>query len=121
MDFALDGDLDRTQYEGFKSLMGQGLGSLAAKWCLVYPEPYWTRPLGDRAPEGYPKRYQRLEAQLLAAGAHIRLRLAGDLHHVAHDQLTLPDGQRHPPAGGGARRRLHAHVTHTLETTTAAR
>jgi hypothetical protein len=76
MDFALEGDLDRTQYEGFKSLLGQGLGP-GSQVVLVYPEPYWTRPLGDRAPEGYPKRYQRLEAQLLAAGAHIRLRLAG--------------------------------------------
>jgi hypothetical protein len=71
--------------------------------------------LGDGAPNGYPKRYQRLEARLLAAGARIRLRLAGDLHHYAHDQLQLPDGSDSHlvVAGHGG---AFSHATHTVET-----
>jgi hypothetical protein len=113
LDFALEGDLDRPQYEGFKALLNQGLGA-GSQVVLVYPEPYWTRPLGDHAPEGYPKRYQRLEARFLAAGARIRLRLAGDLHHVAHEQLTLPDGSDTHllVAGHGG---AFTHATHTQE------
>ncbi|WP_374661373.1 hypothetical protein [Inhella sp.] len=114
LDFALEGDIDRNQYEGFLSLLHQGLGE-GSQVLLVYPEPYWTRPLGDDAPRGYPKRYQRLEARLLAAGARIRLRLAGDLHHYAHDQLQLPDGSdtHLVVAGHGG---AFTHATHTVET-----
>lgn len=117
LDFALEGDIDRNQYEGFLSLLQQGLGA-GSNVVLVYPEPYWTRPLGDGAPRGYPKRYQRLEARLLASGARIRLRLAGDLHHYAHDALQLPDAQGgHDShllvAGHGG---AFSHATHTVET-----
>lgn len=113
LDFALEGDIDRTQYESFVALLSQGL-TAGQQVILVYPEPYWTRPLGDGAPIGYPKRYQRLEAQLLAAGVHIRLRLAGDLHHYAHDALTLPDGSdtHLVVAGNGG---AFTHATHTLD------
>jgi hypothetical protein len=114
LDFALDGDIDRNQYEGFVALIGAGI-SAGSELLLVYPEPYWTRPLGDGAHPGYPKRYQRLEAQLLAAGARIRLRLAGDLHHYAHDSLALPDGSdtHLVVAGHGG---AFTHCTHSVET-----
>lgn len=114
LDFALDGDIDRNQYEGLVALLDQGIGA-GSELVLVYPEPYWTRPLGDGAHPGYPKRYQRLEAQLLAAGARIRLRLAGDLHHYAHDRLALPDGSdtHLVVAGHGG---AFTHVTHSVET-----
>lgn len=114
LDFALEADIDRNQYESFLALLQQGLGE-GSEVVLVYPEPYWTRPLGDDAPIGYPKRYQRLEARLLAAGARIRLRLAGDLHHYAHDQLRLEDGSdtHLVVAGHGG---AFTHATHTVET-----
>lgn len=114
LDFALDGDIDRNQYEGFVALLQQGIAA-GSELVLIYPEPYWTRPLGDGAHPGYPKRYQRLEAQLLAAGARIRLRLAGDLHHYAHDSLQLADGSdtHLVVAGHGG---AFTHVTHSLET-----
>lgn len=91
LDFALVGDLDRTQYETFLNLIAES-GDNAEKKIhtghnviLLYPEPYWTRPLGDGAGEGYPRRYQRLEAALLNAGIKIRMRLAGDLHHYVRE------------------------------------
>jgi hypothetical protein len=100
-DFALVGDLDRPQYEAFLNLFKLETGKNptpdeAAKKpihrdhnvILVYPEPYWTRPLGDDAGVGYPKRYQRLEAELLNAGVKIRLRIAGDLHHYVREAAT---------------------------------
>lgn len=92
-DWALSGDLDRNQFEGFAALLDPahpaGIGR-GANVLLVYPEPYWTRPLGDGAPEGYPHRYQRLEALIEAAGARIRLRIAGDLHHYRRESLLDP-------------------------------
>ena len=95
LDFALAGDIDRQQFEGFVALLEatrpEGIQP-GDQVLLIYPEPYWTRPLGDGAAPGYPHRYQRLEALIEARGAHIRLRLAGDLHHyvretLAHDPL----------------------------------
>ncbi len=100
-DFALVGDLDRPQYEAFLSLIKRKKDAHltpeeSAKKpiqdghniILVYPEPYWTRPLGDDAGVGYPRRYQRLEAELLSAGVKIRLRIAGDLHHYVRESAT---------------------------------
>lgn len=90
-DFALVGDLDRTQYEAFLKLIAKPADNADNKiraghnLILLYPEPYWTRPLGDGAGEGYPFRYQRLEAALLNAGIKIRIRLAGDLHHYVRE------------------------------------
>lgn len=90
LDFALVGDLDRTQFETFleivqlKMLPGDNV-------VLLYPEPYWTRPLGDNARQGYPKRYQRLEAALMERGIKVRMRLAGDLHHYVRE--TASDGE----------------------------
>ncbi len=120
LDFALEGDIDRTQYESFVALIdasGRTDGSTltpGSQVILVYPEPYWTRPLGDGAPLGYPKRYQRLEARLQEAGVRIRIRLAGDLHHYAHDRLALPDGSdtHLVVAGNGG---AFTHSTHTLD------
>ncbi len=115
LDFALERDIDRNQYEGFQALLADGRIGAGSELILVYPEPYWTRPLGDGAHPGYPKRYQRLEAQLLAAGARIRLRLAGDLHHYAHESLRLPDGSDTHlliAGHGGA----FTHATHCVET-----
>lgn len=94
MDFALIGDLDRTQYETFFNLIATQDDDSENKihrghnLILLYPEPYWTRPLGDGAGVGYPRRYQRLEAALLEAGIKIRLRLAGDLHHYVRESAT---------------------------------
>jgi hypothetical protein len=101
LDFALTGDIDRHQFDSFLALLSDpgaeavpdGVPSDAPRILpgddviLVYPEPYWLRPLGDGAAPGYPKRYQRLEAQIEARGARIRLRLAGDLHHYQRDSL----------------------------------
>jgi hypothetical protein len=97
LDFALVGDLDRMQYEAFLNLfMGPDDSSQSETLdqkpirqghnvILLYPEPYWTRPLGDDAGSGYPRRYQRLEAQLLHKGIKIRMRIAGDLHHYVRE------------------------------------
>ena len=94
-DFALVGDLDRTQYEAFLKLIQRQIDDpeTAAQKpiraghnvILLYPEPYWTRPLGDSAGEGYPRRYQRLEAALIEAGVQVRIRIAGDLHHYVRE------------------------------------
>ena len=68
LDFALVGDIDREQYETFLRLIAHPSGNHPVRIqpgdnvILLYPEPYWTRPLGDSADAGYPKRYQRLEA-----------------------------------------------------------
>jgi hypothetical protein len=90
-DWALTGDLDRQQFEAFKALLDpsrdDGIGP-GDDVLLIYPEPYWTRALGDGAPDGYPRRYQRLEALIEARGARVRLRLAGDLHHYHRESLA---------------------------------
>lgn len=91
LDFALMGDIDRQQFEGFAALLSPTLADgiqAGDDVLLIYPEPYWTRPLGDGADPGYPHRYQRLEALIEARGARIRLRLAGDLHHYARETLA---------------------------------
>lgn len=99
-DFALEGDLDRGQYEAFRRLAGDTIPGADVpdvtiqsgdQLLLLYPEPYWTRPLGDAAPAGYPKRYQRLEALLEAKGIHIRMRLAGDVHHYRRESSAPAD------------------------------
>lgn len=99
LDFALRGDIDRNQYEAFCQLWDPRRAgphiSPGDSVILVYPEPYWTKPLAADTPPGYTRRYQRLEHLLEAApshpddaerhgaGARIRLRLCGDLHHYA--------------------------------------
>lgn len=87
LDFALVGDLDRTQFESFRELIKAELKA-GDSVILLYPEPYWTRPLGDAARLGYPKRYQRLEAALMEAGVRVRMRLAGDLHHYTREMAS---------------------------------
>jgi hypothetical protein len=118
LDFALTGDLDRMQYEAFAKLVSEGHIPHGANVVLVYPEPYWTRPLGADTRDAYPRRYQRLEHLLAAHGCAVRIRLAGDLHHYARDRLDHA-----PPLGrsadlvtcgsGGA----FGHATHTREVT----
>ena len=117
LDFALVGDIDRQQFEGFADLLDpareRGIQP-GDNVLLVYPEPYWTRPLGDGAAPGYPRRYQRLEALIEARGAHIRVRLAGDLHHyvretLARDALTGRDTHLVTCGCGGA----FLHPTHS--------
>jgi hypothetical protein len=93
LDFALVGDIDRTQYETFLKLITKtadtsGHINAGDNVILLYPEPYWTRPLGDTAGVGYPRRYQRLEAALLEAKVKIRVRLAGDLHHYVREEAN---------------------------------
>jgi hypothetical protein len=99
-DFALAGDLDRGQYEAFRRLAGDTIPGApnpehamapGDQLILIYPEPYWTRPLGDGAPEGYPKRYQRLEALLESKGLRIRMRIAGDVHHYCREASANGD------------------------------
>ncbi len=100
LDFALEQDIDRGQYEAFRRLAGEQIEGEASpslqiqatdQVILIYPEPYWTRPLGDSASPGYPKRYQRLEAMLEAKGIHIRVRLAGDVHHYSRESSEAAD------------------------------
>ncbi len=99
-DFALTGDLDRAQYEAFRRLAGDKINGATNpehvmvsgdQLILIYPEPYWTRPLGDGAPDGYPRRYQRLESILEAKGLRIRMRMAGDVHHYSREASASPD------------------------------
>ena len=94
LDFALLGDIDRTQLETFLQLLASPEDPATPgirrgdDVILLYPEPYWTRPIGDGVAPGYPARYQRLEAALLAAGVRIRIRLAGDLHHYVRERAA---------------------------------
>lgn len=91
LDFALVGDLDRQQFEAFVALLAPEAENGIRPGddvLLIVPEPYWTRPLGDRAAPGYPHRYQRLEALVEARGARIRARLAGDLHLYSRHTLA---------------------------------
>jgi hypothetical protein len=118
VDWALTGDLDRQQFEAFKALLEpsreDGIRP-GDDLLLIYPEPYWTRELGDGAPDGYPRRYQRLEALLEARGAHIRMRLAGDLHHYHRETLAAvghrADTHLVTCGSGGA----FLHPTHSLD------
>lgn len=122
LDFALQGDIDRDQFEQFEALLSaEGLtqevnGSTITyhigpqdSVLLVYPEPYWTRAIFDGADPGHPKRYQRLEGLL---GQRIRLRLAGDLHHYMRWKNDV-HGLLVTCGTGGA----FTHPTHTLSTT----
>jgi hypothetical protein len=113
-DWALTGDLDRQQFEAFKALLDSTRDDAIRAGddvVLVYPEPYWTRELGDGAPAGYPRRYQRLEALLEAHGARIRVRLAGDLHHYHRETLAAEDTHLVTCGAGGA----FLHPTHSLD------
>lgn len=87
-DFALAGDIDRTQFEAFAELCTSEQINASSKLILIYPEPYWYRDLGDGAADGYPKRYQRLEHLLQQASTRIAMRLAGDQHHYVHETVT---------------------------------
>jgi hypothetical protein len=113
LDFALTHDIDRDQYEQFEALVLGTPTKPAAladtdKVVLIYPEPYWTRPIGDGADESHPKRYQRLEGLLRS---RVKLRLAGDLHHYMRwDSVSW--GRLVTCGTGGA----FAHPTHTKTT-----
>ena len=134
-DFALTREIDRDQYDQFERLVGpDGLEVIddgqnrhyriepTDRVILVYPEPYWTRPIGDGARPNWPKRYQRLERLLRDK---IALRLAGDLHHYMRwtsPPTAAPDASlRSAPRDGllvtcgtgGA----FTHPTHTKTTT----
>lgn len=115
LDFALTGDLDRAQYEAFAALAQPGRLPEGTQLVLVYPEPYWTRALGDGSDAAYPKRYQRLEHLFHRAGLPVRARIAGDLHHYARERLPRgPDGRSTDLitcGSGGA----FGHATHVRE------
>ncbi len=102
LDLALRGDIDRNQFEAFRSLWAPDRVGPRIQpgdnLILLYPKPYWTEPLSFETPRGYTRRFQRLEHLLEAppapagapydgdsagAGARVRLRLAGDLHHYS--------------------------------------
>jgi hypothetical protein len=121
-DFALSHDIDRDQYEQFEKLVvGTGLqntidGSTTTykiaptdRVVMIYPEPFWTRPIGDGAEPNRPKRYQRLEGLLRG---RIAMRLAGDLHHYLRWE-SASDGMLVTCGTGGA----FTHPTHTKATT----
>jgi len=122
LDFALDHDIDRDQYEQFEALLSdQGLTTDGRthriepgdRVVLVYPEPYWTRPIGDGADPSHPKRYQKLEGLLRS---RVKLRLAGDLHHYMRwDSVSW--GRLVTCGTGGA----FTHPTHTKTTTRPVR
>lgn len=102
LDFALKGDIDRNQFRDICALWSPHRNGPRIEpgdnIILVYPEPYWTRKLSHGTPKGYTARYQRLEYLLEGkpdadreahgAQAHIRLRLAGDLHHYCRHYTT---------------------------------
>jgi hypothetical protein len=89
-DFALTHDIDGQQLDIFRNQIAPQLAA-GDKVMLVYPEPFWTRPLGDNAHTGYPKRYQRLEHTLEEKGVRIALRVAGDLHHYLRQSVPCKD------------------------------
>jgi len=112
-DFALKHDLDHDQFVQFLALVtgDDPVIKKTDRVLLMYPEPYWVRPIGDDAPVGRPKRYQRLEAAL---GKRIALRLAGDLHHYLRwDSKRGNNGYLVTCGTGGA----FTHPTHTKPTT----
>ena len=123
LDFALDHDIDRDQYEQFEALLSErGLVTddgheyhigAEDRVLLVYPEPYWTRPIGDGADESHPKRYQKLEGLLRG---RVKLRLAGDLHHYLRWE-SATWGRLVVCGTGGA----FTHPTHTKPTTRPVR
>ena len=123
LDFALDHDIDRDQFEQFEALLSErGLvtedGHEYAiapddRVLLIYPEPYWTRPIGDGAEESHPKRYQHLEGLLRG---RVKLRLAGDLHHYMRWE-SASWGRLVTCGSGGA----FTHPTHTKTTTRPVR
>lgn len=120
LDFALVGDIDRQQYAAFYHLFSSGQISSEDNVILLYPEPYWSRHLGDAAREGYPKRYQRLEAFILKMNCRIRLRLAGDIHHYARETAPADQHLNYEDmliisGGGGA----FLHPTHTTVSTSS--
>lgn len=90
LDFALVGDIDRTQFETFSEIVSTQIPR-GDNIILLYPEPYWTRTLGDDARAGYPRRYQRLEKIILAAGLRLRLHLAGDFHHYIRETAAADE------------------------------
>lgn len=113
-DFALVGDIDRQQFAAFFKLVNSEQIKPEDNFILLYPEPFWTRNLGDSAREGYPKRYQRLEALILKMGCRVRMRLAGDIHHYARETAKADtqfqyDDMLITSGGGGA----FLHPTHT--------
>ena len=121
LDFALTHDLDHDQYQAFAHLAKDGkiptnsgvydehkIGKNDSV-ILIYPEPYWTRSIGDGADIGRPKRYQRLEGLL---GERIKIRLAGDLHHYMR-WTSDKSGQLITCGTGGA----FTHPTHTKPST----
>ncbi|MFM2405852.1 MAG: hypothetical protein RL223_3732 [Pseudomonadota bacterium] len=115
-DVALSGDLDRLQFEAFCALIQSGGIPRGAPLILVYPEPWWTRPLHAQQRSAYPTRIQRLEHLIAQAGLCVRLRLAGDLHHYVRERLhdAPPCGQSSDLVtcgSGGA----FGHATHTRD------
>jgi hypothetical protein len=116
LDFALTGDLDRSQYEAFARLIETGAIPRGAQLLLIYPEPTWTRRFADLRRDAYPLRFQRLEHLCAQHGLEIRLRLAGDLHHYVRDRLpaATPTGgscDLVTCGSGGA----FGHLTHSRE------
>lgn len=120
-DFALVGDIDRQQFAAFHRLFTSEPSQISKddNLILLYPEPYWSRDLGDAARIGYPKRYQRLEAFLTKSGYKIRMRIAGDIHHYARESATVTAENQYAydetlvTAGGGG---AFLHPTHTINT-----
>ncbi len=115
-DWALTGDLDRLQYESFAQLIESGALPPGGHVILIYPEPYWTRPFASQARTAYPLRYQRLEHLLAQHGLHVRMRLAGDLHHYSREHLDCappgPYGTELVTCGNGG---AFGHATHCRE------
>jgi hypothetical protein len=116
-DFALVADIDRQQFAAFHKLFKSGQITPEDNLILLYPEPYWTRHLGDAAREGYPKRYQRFEAFIVKLGCKIRMRIAGDIHHYARETAKADNHFQYDDTlivsgGGGA----FLHPTHTRNT-----
>jgi len=123
LDFAMQGDIDRDQFEQFTALASsQGLQTEVNgrpviqrilpedRVILLYPEPIWTTPVAAGVYPGGAKRYQLLEGVFKS---RIALRLSGDLHHYMR-WTSEQDGQLITCGTGGA----FGHPTHTRLTTT---
>ena len=122
LDFAMQDDIDRDQFEQFKNLAStQGLQTEVNgqpvtqrilpedRVILLYPAPIWTTPVAAGVYPGGAKRYQLLEGLLQS---RIAVRLAGDLHHYMR-WTSRQDGQLITCGTGGA----FCHPTHTRLTT----
>ncbi len=100
VDVQLESDIDEAQLQYFRAvtqMMRQGDGVV-----LCTAEPDWV--YGNIYHPKMQKHLAELESFVEAAGANVRLRLAGDLHHYQHH---VSDAGAHNVVAGGGGAFLH--------------